>query len=83
MTLNKNPINYFQEVESIAFSPGSLIPGVELSEDKLMQGRLFSYFDTHRHRLGPNYLQLEVNKPKNKVVNYNSDRLFQYGQFEV
>ncbi len=73
MTLNKNPINYFQEVESIAFSPGSLIPGVEPSEDKLLQGRLFSYFDTHRHRLGPNYLQLEVNKPKNKVVNYNSD----------
>ena len=73
MTLNKNPGNFFQEVESIAFSPGSLIPGVEPSEDKLLQGRLFSYFDTHRHRLGPNYLQLNVNKPKESVVNYNSD----------
>ncbi len=73
MTLNRNAVNYFQEVESIAFSPGSLIPGVEPSEDKLLQGRLFSYFDTHRHRLGPNYLQIKVNKPKNKVVNYNAD----------
>lgn len=73
MTLNRNPENFFQEVESIAFSPGSLIPGVEPSEDKLLQGRLFSYFDTHRHRLGPNYLQVEVNKPKKDVVNYNSD----------
>jgi len=73
MTLNRNPVNYFQEVESIAFSPGSLIPGVEASEDKLLQGRLFSYFDTHRHRLGPNYLQIAVNQPKERVVNYNSD----------
>jgi hypothetical protein len=73
MTLNRNPVNYFQEVESIAMSPGSLVPGVEPSEDKLLQGRLFSYFDTHRHRLGPNYLQLEVNKPKAKVTNYNAD----------
>ncbi|AFC23695.1 catalase [Saprospira grandis] len=73
MYLNKNPRNYFQEVESIAFSPGSLIPGVEPSEDKLLQGRLFSYFDTHRHRLGPNYLQSEVNRPKMQVDNYNSD----------
>ena len=73
MTLNRNPTNYFQQVESIAFSPGSLIPGVEPSEDKLLQGRLFSYFDTQRHRLGPNFQQVEVNKPKTKVVNYNSD----------
>ncbi len=73
MTLNRNPVNYFQEVESIAFSRGSLIPGVESSEDRLLQGRLFSYFDTHLHRLGPNYLQIDVNEPKNKAVNYNSD----------
>ncbi len=73
MTLNRNPINYFQEVESIAMSPGNLIAGVEASEDKLLQGRLFSYFDTQRHRLGPNNQQIEVNKPKNKVINYNSD----------
>ncbi len=73
MTLNRNPVNYFQEVESIAMSPGNLIPGVEPSEDKLLQGRLFSYFDTQRHRLGPNNQQIAVNQPKNKVVNYNSD----------
>ena len=73
MTLNRNPVNYFQEVESIAFSPGTLIPGVEPSEDKLLQGRLFSYFDTQRHRLGGNFQQLPVNRPQNEVVNYNSD----------
>ena len=73
MTLNRNPVNYFQEVESLAFSPGSLIPGVEPSEDKLLQGRLFSYFDTQRHRLGPNFQQIAVNQPKGEVVNYNSD----------
>ncbi|WP_253764319.1 catalase [Flammeovirga sp. SJP92] len=88
MTLNRNPVNYFEEVESIAFSPGSLIPGVEPSEDRLLQGRLFSYFDTHRHRLGPNYLQVKVNQPKNKVVNYNSDsyastRNSDYGNADV
>ncbi len=73
MTLNENPVNFFEEVESIAFSPGSLIPGVEPSEDRLLQGRLFSYFDTHNHRLGANNKQIEVNKPKLKVVNYNSN----------
>ncbi len=73
MTLNRNPINYFQEVESIAMSPGNLVPGIEPSEDKLLQGRLFSYFDTQRHRLGPNNQQIKVNRPKEKVVNYNSD----------
>jgi len=73
MTLTRNPVNYFQEVESIAFSPATLIPGIEPSEDKMLQGRLFSYNDTQRHRLGPNYLQSRVNRPKVKVVNYNAD----------
>ncbi|MFL0104470.1 catalase [Tenacibaculum maritimum] len=73
MTLNRNPVNYFQQVESIAMSPGNLVTGIEPSEDKLLQGRLFSYFDTQRHRLGPNNQQIEVNRPKVKVVNYNSD----------
>ncbi len=73
MTLNRNPVNYFEEVESIAFSPGSLVPGVEPSEDKLLQGRLFSYFDTQRHRVGPNFQQIRVNQPKKQPVNYNSD----------
>jgi catalase len=63
MVLNRNPTNYFAEVEQIAFAPAHLIPGVEASPDKMLQGRLFSYPDTHRHRLGANYLQLPVNCP--------------------
>ncbi len=74
MTLNKNAGNYFQEVEQSAFSPGTLIPGIEASEDKLLQGRLFSYFDTQRHRLTGNFQQIPVNQAKNAKVNsYNSD----------
>jgi len=79
MTLNQNPVNYFEQVESIAFSPGSLIPGVEASEDKLLQGRLFSYFDTQRHRLGPNFQQLKINQPNVVLNNYNSDGWSSYG----
>jgi catalase len=55
MVLNKNPTNYFQEVEQAAFSPSHLVPGIEPSNCKMLQGRLFSYPDTHRHRLGANY----------------------------
>ncbi|MFO8057882.1 MAG: catalase [bacterium] len=64
MVLNKNPENYFDEVEQSAFSPGNLVPGIAPSPDKMLHGRLFSYHDTHRHRLGPNYEQLPVNSPK-------------------
>lgn len=64
LTLNKNPENYFQEVEQAAFSPGHLVPGIEASEDKMLQGRLFSYPDTQRHRLGANYDQIPVNVPR-------------------
>lgn len=63
LVLNRNPVNYFAEVEQAAFSPGHLVPGVEASLDRMLQGRLFSYPDTHRHRLGPNYLQLPINCP--------------------
>ncbi|XP_008475625.1 catalase-like [Diaphorina citri] len=71
LVLDKNPSNYFAEVEQIAFSPSHLVPGIEPSPDKMLQGRLFSYPDTHRHRLGPNYLQLPVNCPfATKVANY-------------
>ncbi|KAL1130974.1 hypothetical protein AAG570_012215, partial [Ranatra chinensis] len=74
MVLNRNPTNYFTEVEQIAFSPAHLIPGVEPSPDKMLQGRLFSYSDTHRHRLGPNYLQLPVNCPyRTKLANSQRD----------
>lgn len=68
MTLNQNPTNYFQQLEQAAFSPGTLVPGIDSSEDKLLQGRLFSYFDTQRHRLTGNFQQIPVNAPKNKVI---------------
>ncbi|MCJ1352420.1 MAG: hypothetical protein MMC33_002404 [Icmadophila ericetorum] len=62
-TLNENPKNYFAEVEQIAFNPSHLVPGVEPSADPVLQSRLFSYADTHRHRIGVNYQQLPVNAP--------------------
>nr|CAD7430869.1 unnamed protein product [Timema monikensis] len=72
--LNRNPSNYFAEVEQIAFSPSHLVPGIEPSPDKMLQGRLFSYPDTHRHRLGGNYLQLPVNCPyRTRMTNYQRD----------
>ena len=65
LVLNRNPINYFAEVEQAAFCPGNLVPGIAASPDKMLQARLFSYHDTHIHRLGPNYHLLPVNMPKN------------------
>lgn len=72
LVLDRNPTNYFAEIEQIAFNPAHMIPGIEPSPDKMLQGRLFSYGDTHRHRLGANYLQLPVNCPY-KVRNYQRD----------
>ena len=70
VTLNKNPDNYFAQVEQIAFSPSHMVPGIEPSADKMLQGRLFSYPDTQRHRLGGNYDQIPVNCPyRTKVYN--------------
>lgn len=73
MTLNELPHNYFEAVEQSAFSPGTLVPGIEPSEDKLLQGRLFSYFDTQRYRVGSNFQQLPVNAPIVSVVTNNQD----------
>lgn len=70
LTLNRNPENFFAEIEQAAFSPGHLVPGIEASIDRMLQGRLFSYPDTHRHRLGTNYTQIPVNRPLNAVVNH-------------
>jgi len=72
-TLNRNPKNYHAEMEQSAFAPSNLVPGIEASPDKMLQGRLFSYHDTHIHRLGTNYLQIPVNRPHNKVSNYQRD----------
>lgn len=62
--LNENVKNYFAEIEQVAFNPSHLIPGLEPSADPVLQSRLFSYADTHRHRVGVNYQQLPVNAPK-------------------
>jgi len=64
MVLNRNPDNVFSENEQVAFAPAVVVPGIGYTEDKLLQSRLFSYPDTQRHRLGPNYLMLPVNAPK-------------------
>jgi len=69
MVLDRNPENYFAEVEQAAFSPSSFVPGIGPSPDKMLQGRLFSYHDTHLHRLGPNYHLLPVNAPKAAPMN--------------
>jgi len=75
LVLNRNPENYFAEVEQIAFSPSHFVPGIEASPDKMLQGRLFSYPDTHRHRLGTNNLQIPVNCPMSPVRDYTRDGL--------
>ncbi len=73
LTLNKIPENFFQTTESAAFDPSNLVPGIEPSEDRMLQGRLFSYADTHMYRLGANYQQLPINRPRVPVNNYNQD----------
>jgi catalase len=74
LVLNRNPSNYFAEVEQAAFSPGNFVPGIAASPDKMLQGRLFAYHDAHRYRLGPNYLLIAVNQPKGvKANNYQRD----------
>jgi catalase len=79
MVLNRNPRNYFAEVEQAAFSPGNLVPGIAPSPDKMLQGRLFSYHDTHRHRLGGNYQLLPVNRPRGTEMNsYQRDGFMRF-----
>jgi catalase len=71
MTLNRNATNFFAENEQIAFGTGVLVDGLDFSDDKMLVGRTFSYSDTQRYRVGPNYLQLPVNQPKNAKVATN------------
>jgi len=68
--LNRNPENYFSEVEQAAFAPSNIVPGIGFSPDKMLQGRLFSYGDAQRYRLGVNHWQIPVNFPKN-AENFN------------
>ncbi|WP_188565629.1 catalase [Undibacterium terreum] len=71
--LNRNPENYFAEVEQVAFSPANVVPGISFSPDKMLQSRLFSYGDAQRYRLGVNHHQIPVNAPKCPVNSYHRD----------
>ena len=71
--LNRNPDNYFAEIEQAAFSPSNVVPGIGFSPDKVLQARIFAYADAHRHRLGTHYEALPVNAPKCPVHHYHKD----------
>ena len=73
MELNRNPDNYFAEIEQCAFSPSNIVPGIGYSPDKMLQARVFSYADAHRHRLGTHYEALPVNAPHCPVHHYHKD----------
>ena len=78
MVLDRNPVNYFAEVEQAAFGTGVLVDGLDFSDDKMLQGRTMSYSDTQRYRVGPNYLQLPINKPKKHVATNQRDGQMTY-----
>lgn len=73
MELNRNADNYFAQIEQAAFSPSNIVPGISFSPDKMLQARIFSYADAHRHRLGGNYEHIPVNKPVCPVHHYHRD----------
>ena len=78
LVLDRNPENFFAEVEQAGFKPANLVPGTGLSPDKMLMGRIFSYHDTHLHRIGPNHEQLPINAPKVPVNSYNKDGFMTY-----
>ncbi|HWE60641.1 MAG TPA: catalase, partial [Chloroflexota bacterium] len=78
LVLDRNPENFFAEIEQAAFEPANMVPGIGPSPDKMLLGRLFSYPDTHRYRIGANYLQLPVNRPHAEVHSYNKDGAMRY-----
>lgn len=73
LELNRNPDNYFAEVEQVAMNPANVVPGISFSPDRMLQGRLFSYGDAQRYRLGVNHYQIPVNKPKCPFHNPHRD----------
>ena len=78
LTLNRNPTNYFAETEQVAFHTGNLVPGIEITDDPLMQARMFSYLDTQLTRLGgPNFTQLPINCPHASVNDNLRDGMHQ------
>jgi len=78
LVLDRNPENYFAQIEQSTFEPSNLVPGIGTSPDKMLQGRLFAYADTHRYRIGPNYMDLPVNAPKVPVHSYAKDGPMRY-----
>jgi catalase len=78
ITLNKNPINYFAEVEQVAFSAGVFVDGLDFSDDKILQGRAFPYADAQRYRVGTNYLHLPINAPKKPAITNQRDGQMAY-----
>ncbi len=73
LELNRNPENYFAEIEQAAFEPSAIVPGIGFSPDKMLQARIMSYADAHRYRIGVNYASLPVNRPLNEVSTYHRD----------
>jgi catalase len=73
IVLNRNPQNYFADVEQAAFAPSAVVPGLGFSPDRMLQGRLFAYADAHRYRLGVNHHQIPVNAPASPVYHYHRD----------
>lgn len=73
LELNRNPENYFTEIEMLAFAPSNIVPGISWSPDKMLQARVFSYADAHRYRLGTHYEALPVNAPRCPVHHYHKD----------
>jgi catalase len=78
LELNRNPENYFAEIEQVAFSPSNIVPGISWSPDKMLQARIFSYADAHRYRLGTHYEALPVNAPRCPVHHYHKDGLMNF-----
>jgi catalase len=78
MTLNRNPENFHAQIEQSSFEPSNFVPGIETSPDKMLLGRIFSYADAHRYRIGANYADLPVNAPKNVRSSYSKDGAMRY-----
>jgi catalase len=78
LVLDRNPANFFAEIEQAAFEPSNMVQGIGPSPDKMLLGRLFSYHDTHLYRIGTNYQQLPVNRPVSEVHSYNQDGAMRY-----
>ena len=80
MELNRNPDNYFTDIEMAAYSPSNIVPGIGFSPDKVLQARIFSYADAHRYRLGTHYEALPVNAPKCPMHHYHKDGSMRFFQ---